>query len=141
MIPFLWRTATTGLTLWLAALLIPDSMHFVWGSDGAGGQAPLLQKIGVVLVVAVVFGVVNAFVKPIVQVLSIPFYILTLGLFHIVINAFMLWLVSWFTNHVTHWGLVVDKFWWSAIWAAIIVSIVGIVVTAVTDRVVGTVRD
>lgn len=130
MIPFLWRTASTGLTLWLATLLVPDSMHFEWGD-----ATSTWQKVGIVAVVAVVFGVVNAFIKPVVQILSIPFYILTLGLFHVVVNAFMLWLVSWFTQKVTHWGLVVDSFWWSAIWAAIIVSIVGMVVGAVTDTV------
>ncbi|GAB08675.1 hypothetical protein GOARA_015_00130 [Gordonia araii NBRC 100433] len=136
MIPFLWRTATTGLTLWLTTLLIPDSMHFEWGT-----ASQTWQKVGIVLIVAAIFGVVNAFIKPVVQFLSIPFYILTLGLFHIVINAFMLWLVSWFSKKVTGWGLIVDSFWWSAIWAAIIVAIVGIVVTAVTDRVAGTVKD
>ncbi|GED99462.1 phage holin family protein [Gordonia crocea] len=136
MIPFLWRTATTGVTLWLATLLVPDSMHFEWGNADS-----VWRKVGIVLIVAVVFGVVNAFVKPVVQFLSIPFYILTLGLFHVIVNALMLWLVSWFSNHVTGWGLVVDKFWWSAIWAAIIVSIVGIVVTAVGDRIADTVSD
>ncbi|WP_290707773.1 MULTISPECIES: phage holin family protein [Gordonia] len=129
MIPFLWRTATTGLTLWLATLLVPDSMYFVWGEAGQRWQ-----QVGIVLLVAVIFGVINALIKPVVQILSIPFYILTLGLFHVVVNALMLWLVSWFTRHVTHWGLIVESFWWSAIWAAIIVSLVGIVVTAITDR-------
>jgi putative membrane protein len=84
-----------------------------------------LQKVGIILVVAVIFGLVNAFIKPIVQVLSIPLYILTLGLFHVVINALMLWITSWITDHTTHWGLHIDKFWWTAIWAAILLSLVG----------------
>ncbi|QKT08161.1 phage holin family protein [Gordonia sp. X0973] len=130
MIPFLWRTATTGVTLWLTTLLIPGSLKFDWGTATA-----TWQKVGIVAIVAVIFGVVNAFIKPFVQVLSIPFYILTLGLFGIIINAFMLWIVSWFTQKVTHWGLVVNNFWWSAIWAAIIVAIVGMVVSAVADAV------
>ncbi|MFT4201629.1 phage holin family protein [Gordonia sp. (in: high G+C Gram-positive bacteria)] len=134
MTSFLWRTATTGLTLWLASLLVKDSMHFVWSADGAH-DVSVWQKVGVVAAVAVVFGIVNAFIKPVIKTLSIPFYILTLGLFSLIVNAFMLWLVSEFTKHVTHWGLVVDKFWLSAIWAALIISLVGVIVTAVTDRV------
>ena len=71
-----------------------------------------------------IFGLVNAIIKPIVQLISIPLYILTLGLIHIVINALMLWITSWITEHTTHWGLFIDDFWWTAIWAAIVLSIV-----------------
>ena len=71
-----------------------------------------------------IFGLVNAIIKPIVQIISIPLYILTLGLIHVVINALMLWITSWITEHTTHWGLYIDDFWWTAIWAAIVLSIV-----------------
>lgn len=40
------------------------------------------------------------------------------------INALMLMLTSWITEHTTHWGLYIDDFWWTAIWAAIVLSIV-----------------
>jgi putative membrane protein len=115
--PFLLRAAVTGLALWVVTLIVPG-ISFV-GGDTA------LQRVGIVLVVAIVFGVVNAIVKPIVQILSIPLYILTLGLIHIVINALMLWITAWITEHTTHWGLQIDQFWWTAIWAAIALSIVG----------------
>lgn len=115
--PFLLRAAVTGLALWVVTLIVPG-ISFV-GGDTA------LQRVGIVLVVAIVFGVVNAIVKPIVQILSIPLYILTLGLIHIVINALMLWITAWITEHTTHWGLQIDQFWWTAIWAAIMLSIVG----------------
>ncbi len=69
---------------------------------------------------------VNAIIKPVVQIVSIPpLYIVTLGLFHVVINALMLWITAWITDHTTHWGLQIDQFWWTAIWAAIALSIVG----------------
>ena len=42
-----------------------------------------------------------------------------------VVNALMLWITSWITDHTTHWGLHIDKFWWTAIWAAILLSLVG----------------
>ena len=114
---FLLRAGVTGLALWVVTLVIPG-INFVGGDT-------MLQKVGIILVVAVIFGFVNAIIKPIVAVLSIPLYIVTLGLFHVVVNALMLWITAWITDHTTHWGLHIDKFWWTAIWAAIVLSIVG----------------
>ncbi|WNG86600.1 phage holin family protein [Mycobacterium sp. ITM-2016-00317] len=114
---FLLRAALTGLALWLVTLLVPG-IEFVGGDSTAA-------RIGIIFVVAIIFGLVNAIIKPIVQIISIPLYVLTLGLFHIVINALMLWITSWITEHTTHWGLAIDHFWWTAIWAAIVLSIVG----------------
>ena len=115
--PFLLRAAVTGLALWVVTLVVPG-INFVGGDT-------TLQRVGIVLVVAVIFGLVNAFIKPVVQLLSIPLYILTLGLFHVVINALMLWITAWITDHTTHWGLQINHFWWTAVWAAIVLSIVG----------------
>ena len=114
---FLLRVAVTGLALWVVTLIVP-------GISFVGGQTDV-QRVGIIAVVALIFGLVNAFIKPIVQLLSIPLYILTLGLFHVVINAFMLWITAWITEHTTHWGLQIDHFWWTAVWAAILLSLVG----------------
>jgi putative membrane protein len=114
---FLLRVGLTGLALWVVTLIVP-------GIDFVGGSSTV-EKVGIVAVVALIFGLVNAVIKPIVQVLSIPLYILTLGLFHVVINALMLWITAWITEHTTHWGLQIDHFWWTAIWAAILLSLVG----------------
>ena len=114
---FLFRAAVIGLALWVVTFIVPG-INFVGGDT-------TLQRVGIVFVVAVIFGLVNAIIKPAVQILSIPLYILTLGLIHIVINAFMLWITAWITEHTTHWGLTIDHFWWTAIWAAIVLSIVG----------------
>ncbi|MGE2713970.1 phage holin family protein [Mycolicibacterium litorale] len=113
---FLLRAAVTGVALWVVTQLV-SGMEFVGGDN-------TLQRVGIIFVVAVVFGLVNAVIKPIVQIMSIPLYILTLGLFHIVVNALMLWLTAWITEHTTHWGLYIDDFWWTAIWAGILLSIV-----------------
>ncbi len=113
---FLLRAALTGVALWVVTLLVP-------GISIVGGDTSL-HRVGIIFVVAVVFGLVNAVIKPIVQFISIPLYILTLGLIHIVINAWMLWITSWITEHTTHWGLQIDDFWWTAIWAAIVLSVV-----------------
>jgi putative membrane protein len=116
MTSFLLRAGLTGLALWIVTLIVPG-MSFVGGHT-------TLQRVGIIFVVAVIFGVVNAIIKPIVQIFSIPLYILTLGLIHIVINALMLWITSRITESTTHWGLQINEFWWTAIWAAIVLSIV-----------------
>ena len=113
---FLLRAALTGVALWVVTLIVP-------GISIVGGDSTL-ARVGIIFIVALVFGVVNAVIKPIVQLISIPLYILTLGLIHIVINAWMLWITSWITENTTHWGLQIDDFWWTAIWAAIVLSIV-----------------
>lgn len=123
MAAFLLRAALTGLALWIVTLIV-GGIRFVGGDT-------TVQRIGIIFVVAVIFGLVNAFIKPVVQLLSIPLYVLTLGLFHIVINAFMLWLTAWITENTTHWGLQVDHFWWTAIWAAIVLSLVSWVLSLV----------
>ncbi|QLL05227.1 phage holin family protein [Mycobacterium vicinigordonae] len=125
MAPFLLRAALTGVALWVVTL-------FVRGINFVGGGSTL-QRIGIIFFVAVIFGLVNAIIKPIVQILSIPMYILTLGLFHIVINAFMLWITARITEHTT-WGLQIDHFWWTAIWAAILLSVVSWFLSLLTRR-------
>ncbi len=124
---FLLRTVVTGFALWVVTLVV-SGIRFVGGDT-------TWQKLGIIFVVALIFGLVNAIIKPIVQILSIPLYILTLGLFHVVINAFMLWITSWITRETTHWGLQIDDFWWTAIWAAIVLSIVSWALSLLAGRV------
>ena len=69
------------------------------GISFVGGDTTL-ARVGIIFVVAVIFGLVNAIIKPIVQIISIPLYILTLGLIHIVINALMLWITV--VDHRAH---------------------------------------
>src|SRR6478735_2004671 len=67
-----------------------------WMFDGISFNSNSVSKrFLTLLVVALLFGVVNEFVRPIVHFLSIPLYILTLGLFYFIVNALMLWLTSW----------------------------------------------
>jgi putative membrane protein len=64
---------------------------------------------------------VNAIVGTILRVLTFPLLILTLGLFSVIVNALLLKLTDSLSSHLT-----IDSFWWTAIWAAIILSIAGI---------------
>lgn len=115
MTSFLMRAGLTGVAMWLVTLNVPG-IYFVGGQSAAA-------RVGIVFVVAVMFGLVNAFIKPIVKLLSLPLTIITLGLFHIVINAWMLWLTARITERTTGWGLHIDHFWFTAIWAAILLSV------------------
>lgn len=124
MMSYLFRTALNGFALWVMTLVVPGA-NLVGGNDTA-------SQLGVIFVVAALFGLVNA-IKPILQILSLPLLILTLGLFSIVINAFLLWLTSQFTK-VLGWGLTVEPFWWQAIFGAIVLSVVSWALAAVTSR-------
>ncbi len=121
---FVVRVVINGVAIWLATLVLPGLSIVGTGST--------LQTIGVIALVALVFGIVNAIVKPIVKLLSIPLYILTLGLFTLVVNALMLMLTAWITER-TDWGLRIDNFG-TAVLGALIVSVVSFVLSAVTTR-------
>jgi putative membrane protein len=80
------------------------------------------KKIGTLLVVALIFGLVNFVVKPIVKLLSLPLLILTLGLFTLVVNALMLLLTSWLAD-TFDLSFHVEGFW-TAVLGGLIISIV-----------------
>ncbi|MFJ8536632.1 phage holin family protein [Streptomyces sp. NPDC093591] len=80
------------------------------------------KKIGTLLIVALIFGVVNFLVKPIVKLLSLPLLILTLGLFTLVVNALMLLLTSWLADKLDL-SFHVEGFW-TAVLGGLIISIV-----------------
>lgn len=107
------RIVATALATALAAWLI-SGIALTGGSD----QRKVLTLIGV----AVIIGIVNAVVRPVVTVLSGCIVVLTLGLFLLVINALMLLLSSWVAGKLGL-GFHVDGFW-PALWGSIIISIV-----------------
>ena len=80
------------------------------------------SRVGTLLAVAVIFGLINAFLKPLIKVVGCAFYVLTLGLIALVVNGLLLWLTSWIAGklnlpfHVTGF--------WPAFWGAIIVGLV-----------------
>ena len=123
---FVLRVLINGVAIWLATELL-TGMHVKVSGSGFTGST-----VGVLLLVAFVFGVVNAIVKPIVAVLSLPLYVLTLGLFTLVVNALMLMLTAWITSHAS-WGLQVDDFG-TAVVGALIISVVSWVLSLVIGR-------
>jgi putative membrane protein len=86
------------------------------------------RKIIALLIVALIFGVLNAIVKPVFKLVTLPIVLLTLGLFLLVINACIMLLTSWIAGKVDL-GWHVDGFW-TAVFGAIIVSVVSFVLNA-----------
>ncbi|MCL4490277.1 MAG: phage holin family protein [Chloroflexi bacterium] len=82
---------------------------------------------GTLAVVALIFGVVNALVRPLLRFLTCPLLVLTLGLFTFIINAFMLALTGWIAQQL-HLGFQVNGFW-AAFVGALVISIVSFVLT------------
>ena len=112
-----------------AATWVLDGIRF---TGPASGQAELEHKAVPLLLVAVILGVVTSFVKPVLKVLSLPFILVTLGLFLLVINAAMLLLTGWLARQLEI-GFRVDGFW-SAVGGAIVVTVVTWLVDGVLDR-------
>ena len=106
--PLLIRLLVNAAALWVAT-------RIVTGVTYSGAVLPFLA-------VALVFGIVNAFIRPILKFLTFPFFIVTFGIFALVLNGLMLWLTSALSGslglgfHVSGFG--------AAFWGALVVSIV-----------------
>ena len=108
------RLLITAVSLWLATILI----------DGIQLTADTLpSKIGTLLAVAVIFGIVNAILRPIIKVIGCGFYVLTLGLISLVVNGLLFLLTSWIAGRFDL-PFHVDNFWPSAVLGALLVGIV-----------------
>jgi putative membrane protein len=85
--------------------------------------ASVWSKVLTLIGVALIFGVINAILKPIVKIIGCAFYVLTLGLIALVVNGLLLWLTSWLAGKLSlPWHITG---FWPAFWGAIIVSVVG----------------
>lgn len=129
---FIVRVIINGLALWVASWILPGLDISTGATTNAVANSGVTQgtdAIGLVLAylfIGLIFGVVNAFVRPLVSLLSLPITILTLGLFTIVINAAMLYLTSWLSSY-TPVHFTIDSFFWTAVFAAIIISVISLV--------------
>jgi putative membrane protein len=115
------KVVVNAVAIWVATAVVPGVTA---SGDGVG------RTILTLLVVGAIFGVVNALVKPIIKFFSLPFYVLTLGLFAFVVNAFMLEIVSWLSDQLNI-SFHIDDFFWSALGAAVVVTFVSMVLNLV----------
>ena len=104
MLKFVLRLFVNAFAIWAAAQLVT-------------GVSLTEDALGIAIV-ALVFGIINAVLKPIAVILGFPFIILTLGLFTLVINAGLFGLTAWLTDALSIAGF------WPAVWGALIVSII-----------------
>lgn len=114
MTSFIIRLLVNGFALWVTTQIV-DGVTI--SSDSTSSEILTL------LVVALIFGVVNALIKPLVQLLSLPLLVLTLGLFTLIINALMFWLTSAIADALDV-PFHVDGFFWAAVLGALVVSFV-----------------
>ena len=110
------RWLISSLSLFAAAWLVP-------------GIRAEENALAVYFVMAVILGLINLTIKPILTLLSLPITILTLGLFLLVLNALMLWFASAVAVKLFNIGFYVDGFW-PAFLGALIVSVVSMVLSS-----------
>jgi len=110
---FLIRVLASAAALAVATAVVPG-IELTTGS--------VTSKVLTLIAVALIFGVINAFLKPIIKIVGCLFYILTLGLIALVVNALLLWLTSWLADKLNlPWHITG---FWPAFWGALIVSVV-----------------
>jgi len=111
---FIARVLVIAVALWVATLIVP-------GIDVTAGSTA--AQVGTLVGVALIFGLVNAILKPLIKIVGCLFYVITLGLIGLVVNALLFMLVGWLSSKL---GLpfVVSGFW-AAFWGAIVVAVVG----------------
>lgn len=88
----------------------------------------VVENFWTAIIVAVVLGIINTFIKPVLVILTLPITIVTLGLFALVINGFIIWLVGQFVP-----GFGVENFWWAIIFS-ILISIVSSLLNGIFNR-------
>lgn len=114
---FVYRVLATAIAVWVAT--------FIPGVDLGNASTPV--QVGTLIGVALVFGVVNLVLKPLVKIAGCVLYLLTFGLIGFVVNALLFWLASWISGkfglpfHVTGF--------WPAFFGAIVVSVVAFILT------------
>ncbi len=119
------RLVVTAAALWISTLLL----------DGITLDTPsAAKKVGTLLAVAVIFGIVNAILRPIIKTVGCAFYVLTLGLISLVVNGALFLLTSWIAGRL-HLPFHVDGFL-TAVLGALIVGVVSWLLNAlVPDKV------
>jgi len=118
---FAIQTVINAVAIWVAAWAIPG---ITLEGDSTG------ETILTLVIVAVIFGLVNLVIKPIIKLLSLPLIILTLGLFIFIVNALMLQLTSWLAS-VWDLNFHVEHFFWDAIFGALIITFVELILSFV----------
>jgi putative membrane protein len=104
-----------------------------WAVSGITlGTGPVWKQACTLIVVALIFGIINAVLKPLIKVFGCAFYVLTLGLIALVVNGLLLWLTSVVAGHLSL-PFHVNGFW-AGFWGAIITGLVSWVLNLFVDH-------
>ncbi|WP_336652508.1 MULTISPECIES: phage holin family protein [unclassified Leucobacter] len=120
------RVLVSAFALWLTTLIVGgDGPHGVWiEAISDDDYAPIVT----LLLVALVFGLVNGTLGKVVRFVSIPLYILTLGLFGLIVNGILFAVVAWLSD-LAGFGLRIESFWWGVL-AALVMSVLSGIMNA-----------
>ena len=117
MTKFILRLLINAIGLYLAVLIVP-------GIDLESGMGSLLW-------LALIFGLINALVRPLLQFMTCALIILTLGLFTLVINTFLFWLTSIIGQSFGIALVITEPVWWNAFLGGLVVSVVSVIMTMI----------
>lgn len=117
MTKFILRWAINAIALYLAVLILP-------GIDLRSGMVSIIW-------LALIFGLINALFRPLLQLLTCPLIVLTLGLFTVVINTFLFWLTSIIGQSFGLDLVISDPVWWNAFLGGLVVSVVSVLMTLI----------
>ena len=120
-VSFIIRWIATAVAVGVAVWIVPGITTV--GSDGTIA----------VIIMALVLSLVNVIIKPIMQVISLPITVITLGVFYLIVNALMLELAAWAATGLFASGIAIDGFG-SAFLGSIVISIVSSIVNGVLDK-------
>lgn len=123
------RLLINAVALWLTTLIV-TGVRVVAFPPGE-----LLQTVLTYLIVAAIFGVVNAVVGNFIRIVAFPIYILTLGLIALIVNGLLLLLAAWITGFLG-FGLEVDGFWWGVL-GALVLGLISWLIGILTRPLVG----
>ena len=118
MTKFILRWVINAIALYLTVLILP-------------GRIDLTSGLVSILWLALIFGLINALFRPLINMLTCPLIILTLGLFTLVINTFLFWLTSVIGQSFGLGLIIAEPVWWNAFLGGLVVSVVSVVLTMI----------
>ena len=118
-----------AIVIWLiTGVAVAAALWIVPGIDLIGSQSSVWLSLAII---AALLALLNNFIRPFLQLVSLPISCLTLGLFALVVNVFMLYIAMWVANGLFNAGFYISSFW-SALGASIVISIVTAILNAIT---------
>lgn len=128
---FVVKLLINAFALWLTTYIVSGVHVTAWHHQSGW---PVVVTF---IVLALIFGIVNAIVGTVLRIVAFPLYVLTLGLFSLIVNGILFLIVDWISDHWLGFGLHVDGFWWGVLGAlvlGIISWIVGLFFRPLTRR-------